>query len=208
MSRAYLKLDPNLPDHKGAYPDGAIAAFVFVLCLAAQQPRRGYFRSEKLLRVLLERRARWIRFLLERRDLIAQDDGSLYVDGWKEWQEGDLTVPERMARLRARRAKLAVSPDTPGTVSPDTAPDTVGDVTQRQRRTENDGTKTENGAPSRAPSRVNGPAPLPETLREPDDPNDAELVADLRRWATSKDQQIARHNRERLERMGLPLEAP
>src|SRR6266566_4353632 len=103
MTRAYLRLDPNLPDHKESYPDGALASFVLTLCLADQQSPRGRFKSERLLRVLLGKRGRWVPFLLQKRDLILQKDGRIYVDGWDEWQEGDVTVPERMARLRARK---------------------------------------------------------------------------------------------------------
>ncbi len=115
--RAYLRLDPRLADKKAAYPDGAHRAFVDSLCFAEQQPERGYFRNIKLLRVLLEKRARWISYLIDHGDLIPQADGRLYVEGWTEWQEGDVTVPERMVRLRNRKR----APDTPPTVMNDTA---------------------------------------------------------------------------------------
>lgn len=124
MSRAYLRLDPLLQEHKGSYPDGALATFVLVLCLAEQQPKRGTFRNERILRALLDKRGRWIRFLIEHEDLVVQDNGSLYVDGWQEWQEGDVTVPERMRRLRARKRNGIELPDTP----PDTPGDTAGGV--------------------------------------------------------------------------------
>lgn len=113
MTRAYVRLDPNLPEHKGSYPDGALAAFVTVLCLAEEQPKRGRFKSERLLRVLLEKRGRWVPYLIEHEDLILQKDGSLYVDGWDEWQEGDWKVAERLHRVRTRKT---VANGTDGTV--------------------------------------------------------------------------------------------
>lgn len=143
MSRAYLRLDPLLQDHKGSYPDGALATFVLVLCLAEQQPKRGYFRNERILRALLDRRGRWIRFLVEHEDLVVQTDGSLYVDGWLEWQEGDVTVPERMRRLRARKRNGVTLPDTP--------PDTAGGVYPPSSGGGGGG-NSGGGAPSRAPT--------------------------------------------------------
>lgn len=103
MTRAYVRLDPNLPEHKGEYPDGAGFAFVMMLCLAEEQPKRGRFKSERLLRVLLEKRGRWVPFLIEHQDLVLQADGSLYVDGWDEWQEGDWKVSERISRVKNRK---------------------------------------------------------------------------------------------------------
>ena len=122
--RAYLRLDPNLPDHKSSYPDGALAAFVLTLCLAEQQPTRGVFKNRKLLAVLLERRSRWIRYLIDHDDLVEREDGKLYVDGWSEWQEGDHTVPDRMRRLRNRKAGAV----TPG-VTPAVTVGVTGEVT-------------------------------------------------------------------------------
>src|SRR5688500_10843993 len=99
--RAYLRLDPHLADHKAAYPDGAFRAFIECLIFAEPQPKRGRFRNERLLRVLLEKRGRWVPYLISHGDLMHSGTGDeLYVDGWDEWQEGDVTVPERMKRLR------------------------------------------------------------------------------------------------------------
>lgn len=144
MTRAYLRLDPHLADRKATYPDGAFRAFVECLCFAVQQPERGYFRNEKLLRVMLEKRARWVPFLIEHDDLIRQPDGRIYLDGWKEWQEGDVTVPERMQRLRNR--KQGVTDDvTPPVTSPTVSPPSSGSgkqeaSTETPRR--NDGSAT------------------------------------------------------------------
>jgi len=102
MSRAYLRLDPGFYERKAidqGYPLPAVAALIGVLCLADSQPQRGSFRDEKLLKVLLGPGARWVGLLIERGDLI-QEGQRLRVDGWEIWQEGDLTVHDRMIRFR------------------------------------------------------------------------------------------------------------
>ena len=121
--RAYLRLDPNATDRKADYPDGAFRAFFEALCHAEQQPQRGRFRNRKLLAVLLERRAKWIPYLIEHGDLVETKSGKLYVDGWDEWQEGDVTVSERMRRLRSRQRGVTPT-DTP-TVTPTVTVPTV-----------------------------------------------------------------------------------
>jgi hypothetical protein len=40
-----------------------------------------------------------------------QNGTSIYIDGWQEWQEGDLTVRDRMAALRNRRRNGGVTGD-------------------------------------------------------------------------------------------------
>ena len=114
--RSYIRLDPNLPATKAAYSDGQWRAYVEVLCHSEWQPRRGTFQTERLLRVILGRRARHIPYLVAHRDLIRNADGSLYVAGWAEWNEGDYTAAERMRRYRARKGV------TPGVTPPVTAP--------------------------------------------------------------------------------------
>ena len=111
--RAYLRLDPQLADKKADYPDGAFRAFVEVLCWSEQQHPRGVFRSRKLLAVLLEKRARWITYLIDHGDLIAMPTGQLVVEGWTEWQEGDLKVHDRMRAVRERRGEPE-PPKSPG----------------------------------------------------------------------------------------------
>ena len=124
--RAYLRLDPQLADKKADYPDGAFRAFVEVLCWSEQQHPRGVFRSRKLLAVLLDKRARWITYLIDHGDLIAMPTGQLVVEGWTEWQEGDWKVHERVKRIRERRRRErtdeTVTDDTVATVTPDTVP--------------------------------------------------------------------------------------
>lgn len=117
-TRAYLRLSPSAFHDKAVvdqYPPGAFAAFCAVLCLAEEQPERGRFRSERLLRLHLDEPmdgvrlgwGKWVPFLLSHGDLERCPNGSLYVSGWDEWQEGDVTVKERMARLRFKKSNGA-----------------------------------------------------------------------------------------------------
>jgi hypothetical protein len=137
--RAYLRLDPHVYERKvlgvdadgvpiegwRAYSPAEFVAFVGCLALADQQPQRGYFRSERVLRELLRgadgtgaRIARLVPDLISRGDLIVQAGGRIYVDGWTEWQEGDLTVAERMRRMRARQGhRNGVTPTVTPTVT-------------------------------------------------------------------------------------------
>ena len=103
MPRAYIRLDPEFADRKEGYPDGAFAALVMLICAAAEHSRRGVFKNERMVRVVLNRRSRWLKYLVEHGDVIAQADGTFYLDGWEEWQEGNWMVGERMARIRAKR---------------------------------------------------------------------------------------------------------
>jgi hypothetical protein len=109
-----MRADPEMFARKVVhkkYTPAQFATFVAVLCLAEEQPQRGRFRSERLLRLLLDDPidsvhlgwGKHVAFLIEQGDLVRLSDGSLYMDGWDEWQEGDLTVRDRVARLRARR---------------------------------------------------------------------------------------------------------
>ena len=114
MTRAYLRLDPGFYERKleQGYPLPAIAALVGCLCLAETQSRRGFFRDEPVLRALLGPAAKWVPFLRDRGDIVDRD-GRIYIDGWEEWQEGDLTVKDRMARLRSRRGNVTDPTVTP-----------------------------------------------------------------------------------------------
>lgn len=108
MTRAYLRLDPELDERLADFSDGMFRAYVETLCHAEdQQPRRGRFRSARLLRVLLGKRARFVSKLIDEGALIEQENGSLYVDSWDEWQEGDLKVADRMSLVREKRAENA-----------------------------------------------------------------------------------------------------
>ena len=95
LPKAYLRIDPNLDSTHPAPGD-----MVSLLCAANRQPRRGYFKSEAVARSALG--PRLFTRSVERGDL--RKNGAGYgVDGWAEWQEGDLNVGERMRRLRDRR---------------------------------------------------------------------------------------------------------
>lgn len=137
MSRAYLRIDPAFFERKAltqGYPAGVFSALVGTLCLAEHQPERGRFRSERLLRALLEDYGRHVPELIRRGDLVRLEDGRLYVDGWDEWQEGDWKVGERVARIRSRPRNGAapVTVKTTAYVTPDvTVPVTVDETAAR-----------------------------------------------------------------------------
>lgn len=100
------------------YPAPAIAAFYGMLELAEEQPQRGHFESERLLRLLLEGPdgrgrliAKQVPFLIEQGDLVRDEVGGVDVEGWEILQEGDVTVGERVARFRARKRDEVHGPD-------------------------------------------------------------------------------------------------
>lgn len=95
LPKAYLRIDPNL-DQTHPAPGDMIA----LLCAANRQPTRGTFKTAALASHVLG--PSLYRRSVVRGDLKANGTG-VYVDGWADWQEGDLTVGERMKRLRARR---------------------------------------------------------------------------------------------------------
>lgn len=94
--KAYLRIDPNIDQVRVN-----LDAFIRLLCAANRQPERGYFKSEAIARMVLGKSA--YHRAVNDGDLLAQPDGRLYVDGWTDWQEGDLNVGERMRRLRSRK---------------------------------------------------------------------------------------------------------
>lgn len=113
--RTYFRMLPDFFERKAlgtesrpAYPPAAIAALVGVLCLAEQQPQRGRFKSRRLLQVLLEENGgkaygKHVPYLIKNGDLAELPDGSLYVDGWDELQEGDAKSTDRVRRFRDRK---------------------------------------------------------------------------------------------------------
>ncbi len=139
--RSYLRVLPEsfarkafgVRDAKGKltrepYPAAAVAAFYGILCLAEHQPERGRFASLRIVKATLEgphgegrSYARQVPYLVEHRDLIVQVDGSVYVDGWDELQEGDIDVPTRMRRYRDRAKPGVTAPVTPSVTASDTA---------------------------------------------------------------------------------------
>lgn len=101
LPRAYLRMSPNLDQHPD--PEG----MVLLLCAAHRQPQRGRFRDRSVMSRALGS-ARLKRFLA-RGDVVAIGGGGWMVEGWDEWQEGDLTVGERQRRIRDRRRNEAVT---------------------------------------------------------------------------------------------------
>lgn len=67
-----------------------------------RQSDRGRFRTLTLLEKILGKKR--LKACIDRRDLVRLDDGRHYISKWDEWQEGDLTVGERMNRVRKRRS--------------------------------------------------------------------------------------------------------
>jgi hypothetical protein len=100
LPRAYLRMSPNLDQH----PDPG--GMVMLLCAANRQPQRGFFRDKAVL-VRALGAARFRRFAA--RGDVQEVDGGWYVEGWEEWQEGDLTVGERQRRIRERKRDAAVT---------------------------------------------------------------------------------------------------
>lgn len=165
--RAYIRLDPRYPEHKEGYPDGALAALTLVFCYAEQQPDRGRFKPN-VLKALLGRRRRWIPFLIDHRDLVEQEDGRLYVDGWDEWQEGDWQVTERMRRVRNKNRNSDRNTDRNTDRNADRSPPTppLGTKAQAQTVSRNAG---RNGDPERSPDEgdksPDGSGPLADAVR-------------------------------------------
>jgi hypothetical protein len=102
--KAYLRIDPLIDERKSHYTPAQLGAFLKVLALASRQAHRGRFRSQAaLMGALPAAYGRHVAFLVAEGDLVTQPDGTVYLDGYDEWQEGDVTVRERMARLRNRK---------------------------------------------------------------------------------------------------------
>lgn len=109
--RAYHRVDPLMDERKSHYTPAQLGAFLKVQLLAGRQTHRGRFRSvAALIGALPAAYGRHVPFLVEQGDLVTLTDGRLYLDGWDEWQEGDITVRERMARLRNRHRNATVTP--------------------------------------------------------------------------------------------------
>lgn len=87
--RAYLRISPNLDQH----PDPL--AMLKAICAANRQPERGRFREPIVLERAVGRKS--YRMLVQRGDVVPAPAGpGVYLDGWDDWQEGDITVADRM----------------------------------------------------------------------------------------------------------------
>lgn len=117
LPKAYLRVDPHL-----ASTHESPGEYLKLLEAAYEQPRRGRFKNIGVLRQAVGRgvAARSIARqdvvghgaasdCLDQdgkpRELCSGDLPHLYLNGWDEWQEGDLTVADRMRRLRARKKR-------------------------------------------------------------------------------------------------------
>lgn len=108
--RAYHRVDPLMDERKSHYSPAQFGAFLKVQLVAGRQTHRGRFRSIDALRGALPAAyARHVQFLLDEGDVVVNGGGEVYVPGWDEWQEGDFTVRERMARLRNKRRNNGVT---------------------------------------------------------------------------------------------------
>jgi hypothetical protein len=118
--RAYHRVDPLMDERKGHYTPAQFGAFLKVQLVAGRQTKRGHFRSVAALKALLPSSyVRHVDFLVAEGDLDVSRSGAVYVDGWDQWQEGDLTVRDRMAALRNRRRNASVtSTVTPAVTEP------------------------------------------------------------------------------------------
>jgi len=135
LPKAYLRLDPNIDQ---VHPDPG--AMVLLMCAANRQPVRGRFKTRELLDRVLG--ADLVARLVGWGDVVEQSDGSWCVDKWAIWQEGDMTVSQRMTRYRARvragakaaEPSPAVTPPVTPTVTPGvTSPVTPPSPTSRQQ---------------------------------------------------------------------------
>ena len=127
--RAYIRIDPQLAERKEGTEDGLVVAFIKTLCFAEQQPHRGRFKNLAIFRAYLGRHARWIPRLVTAGDVQELHDGSYYVDGWDEWQEGNWQVGERMKLVRERKRRSGVTEHVTLTVTDDVTRGVTEDVT-------------------------------------------------------------------------------
>lgn len=127
--KAYHRVDPLMDERKGHYSPSELGAFLKVQLVAGRQTRRGRFRSLAALKAMLPSAyVKYVDFLVDQGDLVVMPDDTVYVDGWDEWQEGDLTVRERMSRLRERNRNKGVTQTVTG-ASPTAHANASADVT-------------------------------------------------------------------------------
>lgn len=150
LPRAYLRVDPNIDQH----PDPL--SMLRALCAAARQPNRGRFRDARVLERAVGRRQ--YRGMVERGDVVPADPGpGVYLEGWDEWQEGDVTVGERMRRMRERRKRKTVTTVTPTSSPPRN--DVTTDAVAKGEASESSALASGDSPPPQAGKRANGTNP-------------------------------------------------
>jgi hypothetical protein len=154
LPKAYLRIDPNIDAH----PD--LETLMRLIAWANRQRRRGRFRAIKPLERIVGRRQ--LREAVERGDLVEQADGSWYLAGWDEWQEGDWTVGERQQRIRNRRCNGDAELEVSGR---DT--DVTGPVSDRSTTPGALGRKGVRADPPTPPADAGGPSPQAVSVTEP-----------------------------------------
>jgi hypothetical protein len=95
LPKAYLRLDPDI-DQK--HPDNGWE-YIRLLCASNRQRPRGIFTSRATLEAIFGKAA--VKRFYDRGDVFDREDGRAETCGWDAWQEGDLTVAERVRRTRA-----------------------------------------------------------------------------------------------------------
>ena len=99
LPKAYLRLDPDI-DQK--HPDNGWE-YIRLLCASNRQRPRGIFTSRATLEAIFGKAA--VRRFYDRGDVFDREDGRAETAGWDAWQEGDLTVAERVRRTRSGPSK-------------------------------------------------------------------------------------------------------
>lgn len=127
LPKAYLRIDPNLDM---THPDPG--EFVKLLCAAARQPKRGRFKSWALFVAAVGKRE--AKNHAERGDVCA-DGIAWIVDGWDIWQEGDMTVGERVRRFRDKHRVTPVTSPLPVTPETPLPPSEASGVRRKERKT-------------------------------------------------------------------------
>lgn len=111
LPKAYLRIDPNIDQH----PD--MPLLIKLICAANRQTPRGCFKTwGHVVTALGAKRAQSAK---DRRHILPNGD-AWDVQDWSHWQEGDLTVGERMRALRERYKTVTptVTPAVTPTVTP------------------------------------------------------------------------------------------
>ena len=93
LPKAYLRMDPDI-DQK--HPDN-LAEYVRLVCVSARQRPRGRFANRTVMNVLFGRGT--VNQFFARGD-VEEQNGEIVTSGWDDWQEGDMTVAERVRRTR------------------------------------------------------------------------------------------------------------